>query len=93
MTWTFTRACKRRPRRANASTRTLTHVRTHSRVRIGRGPIIAPTRRWWQDRDNRQFASLSYFLMNSGEFTEQREVHVVKDSLGIDKLPILRIFS
>ena len=34
---------------------------------------------------------LSYFLMNAGEFTERREV--VQDSLGIDKLPILRIFS
>ena len=83
MAWTFTRACQRRPRRISA--------RTHARVRIGRGPIIAPTRQWWQDRDNRQFARLSYFLMNAGEFTERREV--VKDSLGIDKLPILRIFS
>jgi hypothetical protein len=46
----------------------------HSRVRIGRGPIIAPPR---QDRD-RQFARLSYFLMNTGEFAERREV--VKDS-------------
>ena len=66
-------------------------ARAHSRVRIGRGPIIAPTRQWWQDRDNRQFARLSYILMNAGEFTERREV--VKDSLGIDKLPILRTFS
>ena len=91
MAWTFTRTCQRRPRRASASTRTLAHIRTHSRVRIGRGPIIAPTRQWWQDRDNRQFARLSYFLTNAGEFTERREV--VKDSIGIDKLPIVRIFS
>jgi hypothetical protein len=33
---------------------------------------------------------LSYFLMNTGEFAERREV--VKDSLGVDKFPILRIF-
>ena len=86
--WTFTRACKGA---LDAQMRVLTHIYTHSRVRIGRGPIIAPTRQWWQDRDNRQFARLSYFLMNIGEFTERREV--VKDSLGIDKLLILRTFS
>ena len=86
MAWTFTHACKRRPQRASTSTRTFAHICMHSRVRIGRGPIIAPTRQWWQDRDNRQFARLSYFLMNADEFTERRE-------LGIDKLPILRIFS
>ena len=66
-------------------------ARMHSWVRIGRGPIIAPTRQWWQDRDNRQFMHLSNFLMITGEFTERREE--VKDSLGIDKLPILCIFS
>ena len=70
--------------RISARTREYVHC-------IGRGPIIAPTKQWWQDPDNRQFACLSYFLMNAGEFTERREV--VKDSLGIDKLPILRIFS
>ena len=91
MAWMFTCACKRCPRHTSTSTRTLAHIRTHSRVHIGHGPIIALTRQWCQDRDNRQFASLSYFLINTGEFTEQREV--VKDSLGIDKLPILYIFS
>ena len=35
--------------------------------------------------------ALIVLLMNAGEFTERREV--VKDSLGIDKLPILHIFS
>ena len=37
-----------------------------------------------------QFACLSYVLMNTGEFTEQRQP--VKDSLGIDKLLILSIY-
>ena len=41
-------------------------------------------------RDNRQFARLSYFLMETGEFTELKEV--VKYPLGIDKLPIFCIF-
>ena len=80
--------CKRRPWRASASTRTFTNLRTRSWVCIGRGPIIAPIRQWWQDWDNGQFVCLSYFLMNTGEFTERREA--VK---GIDKLPILYIFS
>ena len=40
-------------------------------------PIIA---QWWQDRDGRQFARLSYVLMSTAEFTERREA--VKDSLG-----------
>ena len=90
MAWTFTCGCKRCPQRTSASTCMLAHIRMHSQVCMRRGPIIAPTRRWWQDGDNRQFARLLYFLMNTGEFTEQREV--VKDSLGINKLPILCIF-
>ena len=67
---------------------TLTHIHTHLRVCVGRGPIIAPTRQWWQDQDNRQFECLLYFLMNTGE---QREA--VKDLLVIDKLHIFCIFS
>jgi hypothetical protein len=62
-----------------------THIRMYSGVRIGHGPII---RQWWQDQDNRQFARLSRFLMNTGEFAERREA--VKVSLGVDKLLILR---
>jgi hypothetical protein len=65
----------------------------HSRVRIGRGPHQ-------QDNGGKietagsivlfTFYFLSYFLMNTGEFAEQREV--VKDSLGMDKFPSLCIF-
>jgi hypothetical protein len=88
--WTFTRKSKWRAQRVSSSTHALAHIHMHSRVRIGHGPIIASTRRWWQDRDSMQFARLSYFLMNTCELDEQREV--VKDSLGVDKLPI-RIFS
>ena len=88
--WTFINGCKTRPQRTRVSTHMLAHIRTHSQVRIGRGPIIAPTRQWRQNQDNREFARLSYFLMNTGEFNEQREA--VKDSPGIDMLPILYIF-
>ena len=91
MAWTFINGCKRRPQHTRVSTHMLAHIRTHSQVRIGRGPIVAPTRQWRQNQDNRQFARLSYFLMNTDEFNERREV--VKDSPGIDMLPILCIFS
>ena len=69
-----TRGSKRHPRCAKCEYSHSTLV----------SPIIA---QWWQNQDNRQFARLSYFLIDTGEFTERREV--VKDSLGIDKLPIL----
>ena len=77
-----TRGCKRHPRCAKCE---YSHTRAYPHTLVS--PIIA---QWWQNQDNRQFARLSYFLINTGEFTERREV--VKDSLGIDKLPILYFF-
>ncbi len=85
--WMFMHGCKRRPRCASASE----YPHAHLWIRMGHGPIIAPTRQWWQDRDSRLFARLSYFLMNTDEFAEWRVV--VEDSLGINKLRILCIFS
>ena len=67
-------ACAREYSRAQALARAL--VSTYRR----RGPIIALKRQWWQHRDSRQFACLSYFLMRTGEFAEKREV--VRNSLG-----------
>ena len=87
MAWTFTHTCKRCPWYASASTCILAHICTHSWVLIGRGPIIVPTRQWWQDRDSKQLACLLYLLMNTCEFTERSVV--VKDTLGIDKPLIL----
>ena len=80
MAWTFTRACKR-------------HLNAHARV-LSCSRIFACTHKYiysvvqlLHQQDNGGKIETT----DAGESTKQREV--VKDSLGIDKLPVLRIFS
>ena len=80
--------CRMHPQCARAHTRTHACVRVLARVHRRRDPIIAPEAKQWQDRDNRWFMCL-YFFMNVGEFVERREA--VKELVGVDKLLILHI--